>query len=235
MNWAIDGVLVLIVAYCAWRGYKNGFIRGVIGILAIIIAIYGANLVAAAYSSEFTGMLEPFVGGTIDKAVTKVVGNGSGTESSFGGVLTGTDKTNVYSVSYAALRQVGVADSAAKLLAEKVSGKQDTVGQSMSVYLTDKFCAVLSYIGVFVVVFILISIVFAVIGNIFNLALTLPGIQTADKFIGLGLGILKGLLIILVLSVVFRYLGLLTGNMVEKTTVLNFILNKNPLASILGI
>jgi uncharacterized membrane protein required for colicin V production len=56
-----------------------------------------------------------------------------------------------------------------------------------------------------------------------------------DKIIGLGLGILKGLLIVLVLAVVIRYLGIVAPQTIEKTTVLKYILNLNPLANILGV
>ncbi len=56
-----------------------------------------------------------------------------------------------------------------------------------------------------------------------------------DKIVGLILGILKGLLIILVLALVVRYLGLLAAGTIEKTTLLKYILNNNPLAGILGI
>ncbi|SHI22790.1 Colicin V production protein [Sporobacter termitidis DSM 10068] len=246
MNWAIDGVLILIVAFCAWRGLRNGFIRGVFGVLAIIVAIYGANLVASAYSSEFTGMLEPFVGGIVDKAVTRVVtpdddvvnpdaAPADDGEKNPDAALTDDEKTDVFDVSFAALRDIGVATGASKLIAEKVGGQVQAVGQPMSVYLTEKLCDALAYIGVFLIAFVLITIIFAVIGNIFNLAFSLPGIASVDKIVGLVLGILKGLLIVLVLAVVVRYVGLVSADTVEKTTVLSFLLNRNPLAGILGL
>ena len=42
MHIAIDVVLLAIVVYCGWRGYRNGIIRGICGLLAIVIALYGA-------------------------------------------------------------------------------------------------------------------------------------------------------------------------------------------------
>lgn len=234
MSIVIDVVLVLIVAFSAWRGFRNGFIRGVFGILAIIIAIYGANLVAKTYSSEFTGMLEPFISGIVDKSVTDAQGIGSEPETQDAPQT--YDKTrSVYDISYTALRNIGISEGAAKLMAEKVGAEMDNVGQRMSSNLTRTLCNALAYIAVFAVAFILIAIIFAVIGNIFNLAFSIPGIESADKIIGLILGILKGLLIVLTLAVVVRYVGLISGETVEKTTILKYILNINPLANILGI
>jgi uncharacterized membrane protein required for colicin V production len=257
LKWLIDGILVLIVAFCAWRGFKNGFIRSVFGVLAVIIAIYGANLAAKAYSGEFTGMLEPFVGGIVDKAITRVTRPAGNAQESAAGesktaadsdnkteadnvktkdaALTEDKKDNVFEVSYAALRDMGVSAGASKLIADKVGGQMENVGQTMSVFLTEKLCQALAYIGVFIIAFALIAIIFAVIGNIFNLAFSIPGIETIDKIVGLVLGLFKGLLIVFVLAVALRYIGLLPADTVEKTTVLEFLLNKNPLAGILGI
>ncbi len=234
LSTVIDIGLVLIVVFAAWRGFRNGFIRGVFGILAIIIAIYGANLVAKTYSGEFTGMLEPFVSGIVDKSITDVHDFSSEPETQ--NQEQTYDKTkSVYEVSYAALINIGISEGAAKQIAEKVGGTIDDLGHQMSSNLTNVLCDALAYIAVFAVAFILIAIIFAVIGNIFNLAFSIPGIESVDKIIGLFLGIIKGLLIVLTLAVVIRYLGLLAGDTIEKTIILKYILNVNPLANILGI
>ena len=171
MSTAIDIVLVLIPAFSTWRGYKNGFIRGVFGVLAIIFAIYGANLIAKTYSGEFTGMLEPFVGGIVDKSITSVVSNDDADSTDVvlsededeadSGEDSGTvTDTKVYTIGYEALRTIGVSEEASRQLAERVAGEIDTVGQQMSNNLTQKLCDVLAYIAVFGISFILIAIVF---------------------------------------------------------------------------
>lgn len=244
MSILIDIALVLIVVFFAWRGFKNGFIRGIFGILAIIIAIYGANLVAKAYADDLTGMLEPFVSGVVDKAYSDVMNNddkedlneeqpGAVTEDTEG--TEGGKKKSVYDVSYETLRKIGITESAARQIAEKVGGTIDAVGQQMSANLTDVLCSALAYIAIFAVVFVLIAIIFAVIGNIINLAFSIPGLESVDRIIGLALGILKGLLVVLTLALVIRYLGVLAPDKIEQTTVLKYILNINPLADILGI
>jgi uncharacterized membrane protein required for colicin V production len=250
----IDIALVLIIAFFIWRGFVNGFVRGIFGILAIIVAIYGANLVAKAYSDDFTGVLEPFVSGIVDKAYREVITGDASGEGSQNDVQTNDetehtpDENNlpysspvaekskgVYDVSYETLRMMGISEGAARKIAGEVSGTIDTVGQSMSTNLTGMLCSALAYIAVFAVAFILIAIIFAVIGNIFNLAFSIPGIKSIDKIIGLVLGIAKGSLIVLTLAVVIRYFGIFAPETIEKTVILKYILNMNPLASILGI
>ncbi|NLA86484.1 MAG: CvpA family protein [Clostridiales bacterium] len=250
MNILIDIALVLIVLLFAWRGFRNGFIRGVFGVLAIIVAIYGANLVAKTYAEDFTGMLQPFVSGVVDKAYSDVMDGGeaedndksdeaaAGTGDFIDTAESDTEDqkhNKVYDISYETLRKIGISEGASRQIAEKVGGRIDTIGHKMSTDLTDVLCDALAYIGVFTVVFILIAIFFAVIGNIINLAFSIPGLENVDRIIGLFMGILKGLLIVLALALVVRYLGLLAPDRIEQTTILKYILNMNPLADILGV
>jgi uncharacterized membrane protein required for colicin V production len=222
---AIDAVLVLIVAVTAYKGWRKGFIRGVFGVVAVIVSIFGANLVAKAYSGEFTEMLEPLVGGVVDSAISTVI-DAEGTTS---------DRVSVYDVSYNALKRLGVAEDAAVELAEKVAAEFSGVGQVMSDGLTQKLCHKLAYVAVFLVVFILISILFAVLGNLINFVFSLPGLALPDHIIGLVLGLAKGLIIVFVIAVAMRYLGIVSGSVIGQTKVLQYILNANPLAKILGL
>jgi uncharacterized membrane protein required for colicin V production len=222
---AIDAVLVLIVAVAAYRGWKKGLIRGIFGVVAVIVAIFGANLVAKAYSGEFSEMLEPLVGGVVDNAVTAVV-EASGSTS---------DRVSVYDVSLNTLKRLGVAEEAAVKLAEKVAYEFGNVGQVMADGLTQKLCQMLSYVCVFLIVFILISILFAVLGNLINFVFSLPGLALPDKIIGLILGLAKGVIIVFTIAVAMRYLGIVSGTVIGQTKVLQYILNANPLAKMLGI
>ena len=61
----IDIVLIAIVVFCAWRGFRAGLITSIIGVVAVVVAIYGANLIAATYSGEpVKYVLEWHPGGT---------------------------------------------------------------------------------------------------------------------------------------------------------------------------
>ena len=66
MNIIIDLLLIGILALCVWNGYRKGLILGISGILALVVAFYGANLIAETYSSEFTSMGEHFIAVFVD-------------------------------------------------------------------------------------------------------------------------------------------------------------------------
>ena len=59
----IDLVLLGILIVCIWSGYKKGIIMGIGGILCIIVAIYGANLLANSFSFDVVPALKPFANG----------------------------------------------------------------------------------------------------------------------------------------------------------------------------
>ena len=66
MKAIIDILLLIIIALCTWSGYKRGLVGGVASLLAIVIALLGGSIVAAAYSHEVVPAFEPFVDGYVD-------------------------------------------------------------------------------------------------------------------------------------------------------------------------
>ena len=90
----IDLGVIGIVAFCGWRGYRNGLIRGVFGFVTLIASLFLANTIAGAYSEEFTGMLNPFVGGLIESAITD--SNKESSENDLSGIdLSNTDLKDI--------------------------------------------------------------------------------------------------------------------------------------------
>lgn len=258
MNILIDLILAAIVIYCGWRGYKNGILRGVCGILAIVVSLYGANVVASVYSSEFTGVLNPFISGIVDSSVSKVLEYDGKQELEDSDrisfslkdddeeepqrksrqiiFLTDSEKEDVYKVCYASCRYLGLSDGASETVASRVELSTASVGQNMSADLSDALCERLAFVVTFAVAFTLIAIVFAVIGNIINLTFAIPGAQKVEPYVGIAFGIVKGIMLIMVISVLFRYTGMLiSDDTVEKTILLELLIKSNPVAKSIGL
>jgi Colicin V production protein. len=66
MGRVLDLALIAIIVICAWAGYKKGIIMGIGGILAIVVALYLANLVSITFSYEVIPALRPFVSGYME-------------------------------------------------------------------------------------------------------------------------------------------------------------------------
>ncbi len=225
MSLIIDLILIAIVAFCAWNGYRKGFIMGISGILALIIAFYGAQIVADTYSQEFNNMLKPFVSGIVDAAVADVqVGEESG-----------YDSEDVYNVTYDAMGNLGILKSAAQDIANEIAERVERTGQTMREEIVSVLCSKIAYILTSVVVFLLILIVFTVIANILNLAFKMPGLEFINETLGALFGFAKGAIIIVAIAWVMRYLGVLVGeDIVNKTVLLEWLMEHNLVTKFFG-
>ena len=227
---AIDLAIIAIVAFCGWRGYRNGLIRGAFGVVSLVVSLFVANIAATAYSEEFTGMLKPFLGGIVETTLVKM------DEQGIEYIPEEHDHENLtddFGTAYTVLRQIGLPEASAVRIAELA------VENNFSGYLADmvadKLSSVLAFVAVFGIAFLLLAIVFTVIGNLVGFVFSLPGLRLVDAIAGVALGLVKGLIIIYAIATVIRYFGLLASSTVEQTSVLYHIVNKNPIADMLGL
>jgi uncharacterized membrane protein required for colicin V production len=224
----IDLGIIGIVVFCAWRGYRNGLIRGVFGLVTLIISLILGNIVATAYSEEFTGMLNPFVGGIVDTALVDVAAEGIEYE-----LVEHENDTEEFKSAFNALRYIGLPSSAAAQVAEKAV--EDDSDQPLTDSIAQELSLSLAYVAVFAIAFILIAIIFAVIGNLIGFVFSLPGLRLVDMISGAALGLVKGIILIVALAAVIRYFGLLALETLEGTAILNYLVNNNFIANMLGI
>ena len=227
---AIDTTILAVIAFCGWRGYKNGLIRGVFGIVALIVSLIVANIAAEAYSGEFTGMLKPFVSGVIDTAMTEMDEKGIPYDRN---AHASEDEVVEYGTAYSILRWIGLPEPTANRISELAAGG-DVKGY-ISDQIGDKLSSALAYVAVFAIAFILISIIFAVIGNLIGVVFSLPGLKLLDTISGTAFGLVKGFILILALTAIVRYFGLLAKGLIEQTKVLSYFVNNNPIADLLGL
>ena len=229
----IDMAIIGTVVFCGWRGYKNGLIRGVFGVVSLILSLFVANVAAQAYSNEATEVLRPFVRGLIESTMTDIDEEGiEYQELAHDHEIYDAD----FGTAYTALRYIGLPEAAAVNVAEMSMeiGEEEHVGYFSDV-IADRLSSTMSYVAVFGIAFLLVAIIFAVIGNLVGLVFALPGLKLIDMITGVALGLIKGIIIIYTLAVIVRYGGILISSTLEGTNVLKTIVNNNPIARILGV
>ena len=233
LTFGIDLGIVAIVAFCGWRGYNNGLIRGVFGVVTLVLSLFFASVAASTYSDAFTDMLNPFVSGVVDSALIGILEDGVQYDTE---IL--ADKSENFITAYKALRRIGLPESPSLRIAEMTTSSRGNEGipeMLLSDYLADRLSSVLAFVAVFGIAFILLAIIFAVIGNLIGFVFSLPGLALVDSIAGSVFGVAKGLLMVLIVATVVRYIGLLAPETLEKTTVLKYIVNNNPIANVIGI
>jgi len=225
---AIDLSIIAIVTFCAWRGYKNGLIRSVFGVVALIVSLIIANIAAEAYSGEITGVIKPFVSGIVDSTLTKMVEEEVEYEP-----VEHEDDTEEFAMTYTALRRLGLPKAAAIRIAELVA--EEDIEGFISDLIADNLSSILAFVAVLGIAFLLMAIIFAVIGNLIGFVFSLPGLRLVDIIAGVAFGLVKAMIIVFTLAAVVRYFGLLAVSTLEETSILNYLVNNNPIAEALGI
>ena len=226
IHWVIDLVLLLIIILCAWRGFRNGLIAGILALCAVLFSVYAADILADTYSGEFTKMLEPFVTGMVDTA-------SSSAEDYY--EKKGKEPT-VYDMTLRTVKSVGFLKSAGENVSKSIAEEQTETGPALRKAIVEKLCSVTAYVLTFAIMFILLIIIFAVIGNLFNLAFKLPGLELISGVLGFLLGLAKGLIYVFAIAWLLRFTGMfLTEEKVNSTILLQWLMENCPLVGFLGL
>ncbi len=237
----IDLVLLGILIVCIWSGYKKGIIMGVGGILCIIVAVYGANLLANSFSYDVVPALKPFANGyteTIiggnDSAVMKRMGwDGSSYSPEDLVEMHPERKLEFCSTCYQVL---GIDPATSDRMAEKAVTYEKESGGTIRAAVGQILCETVSYAACFVIAFLLIIIILTVIGNLPNLSWKLPRLDLVNDIVGALLGVVTGLMFCAVLVWALKFMGMLIGNdTLASTRIGGWLLKKDFLLKYMGI
>jgi len=230
----IDVALIGTVVFCAWRGYRNGLIRGVFGVVALIASLLVANIAAQAYADEAKGLLMPFASGIIESTMLELRDEGiEYQELAYDHELYEDED---FGAAFITLRHIGLPERAAEIIAENsLIRDYDDLERAFSDIIAERLTSAMSYIAVFGIAFLLMAIAFAVIGNLVGFIFALPGLRLVDIIAGAALGLIKGLVIVYTIAVIMRYFGLLMPETLEGTIFLRYLINNNPIANMLGV
>lgn len=241
MNAVLTLSLLLIVLLCIWSGYKRGLILGVLSILAIIISIYGANLLSTTYSYEVIDALRPFASGYVETTINDKVR----AEYDIAGVETASISVDDYLAAHPdevlpfctrTFEHLGIHTKTAERLA--VDTEQYAAKQEMDIReaLVEILCLRITYVVGFILAFILILIILTVIGNLPNLSFKIPDMDLLNDIGGLVLGLVQGLLFCFIVTWALKFTGILIPQeTLAESGVLSWFMRQDLLFKFLGI
>ena len=231
MHTAADILIIAIIAFCAWQGYKRGILGGILAVAFIIVSIYGAGLMASAFSNEFTGMFRPFISGWMDRVEVEAAEEvapwdlrGRSTEDIFR-LEPGIEPLVVRQ----AFLELGVHESRTEHLVDRYLDEREraetvSFNRAMTEVSVTTFC----FLMVYIIAFLLILIALTVIYNVIQLSFKLPGLRLVDDIGGGLLGLFQGLLLVFMLTWALGYAGLLLPeDFLAETSVVEFFVQRN--------
>ena len=241
MKAVIDLVLLGILIVCVWSGYKKGIIMGVGGILCIIVAVYGANLLANSFSYDVVPALKPFANGYTetmmngsDSAVMKRMGwDGTTYRAEDLVEMYPNRRLEFCSTCYQVL---GFEENLSDRMAEKAVTYARESGVGIRAAVGQILCETVSYAACFLVAFLLLVIILTVIGNLPNLSYKLPRLDIVNDIVGALLGVVTGLMFCAVLVWALRFMGKLIGtDTLAATRIGGWLLRQGYLTKYIGI
>ena len=179
MKTIIDLIIVGILILCAWSGYKKGLIMGIGGILCLAISIYGANLLANTFSYDVVPALQPFAGGYTesiisgdDSEVMKRMGWEDYNYSVEDLLKQYPDRKKEFCT--VCFETFGIDETSSGILAERTVKYAAESSESTRNAVVHILCETVSYVGCFILAFLIIVIILTVIGNLPNLSYRIP-------------------------------------------------------------
>lgn len=227
MRLALDIILIFIIVYCTWYGYKYGVIRSILGLAVIIISLVFANLIGTTVAKQIVPAVEPFVDGYVDsEAVTTRVMESLGykdSDKSLGDVLA-EDTSLRYDYAYECLREIGFFKAVSEDLAQDAVNYADKNNLSMTDAVVTVACNCVAYVLSTSVAFVMIAILLGAFINLLNLNIRLPNAVFLDEAAGALVGFIKGFLICILICWLLGFMGLIIGKDTSEKGLMSFFL-----------
>lgn len=207
MKIVLTVVLAAIFLAAVWSGYRRGLILSAAQLAAIVVALYGAALLAGLFSDRLLPVAEPFAGGyfegQLDIVATELPDNDAG--------LSGEDWVAAQEYAEQCFAAAGVTGRPAQRMARAALAMRDEQGVTLRAAMTQVYCARLCYVLVTSVGFLLILLILAAIGNLPNLAFKLPNREKLNDIGGAALGAVNGVCFGILLCWALQFAGPVIG------------------------
>lgn len=234
MSIAIDLILIVVAAFIIIRGWKNGFVKSVIGLVCNVAAAFVAYALTPALASflcksVFLDKIASGIDATVRSAASTPVGaDVSQFLSKIPETLEGT------------LSKYNVGDDALKGFVAGLSDTGEGAVKKVSEFIAKPTSWILSNAIAFIVLFIVALVILRLVSKLILVLFKAPIIKTADRTAGLILGIITALFVLWVLSLAISagatalgsYIPKWFGDTVENSIILKFFAEHNPISII---
>lgn len=226
MSLFLDFIIVLVFALCIITGVKRGFIRSVMGIVIVVVALIGSirfSPKVAEYLNK--NYITPGITSRVEKSIDSVV---SGVEK--------VDLKKLFTEKSQALTDIlekfGIKFEDARDYYESEAENSDDPEKRVAEYIAKPLADTLSKAAAFALLFLVISAALGIILIIVDLLANIPIFKQINKSLGLVFGLIKGALYSWGLSLIFCsllpqlsviYDGKIPASVIENTVIVKLL------------
>lgn len=211
MRFVIEAILLTIIFYCTWHGFKRGAVNAGINLAGIVVSLTAAALLSGAISGGAAYIISPFVGGYIDSQYEEKVLENMGIDAIGADEAISAEPNKMDEYAYECMLAFGInADRAAHLsqMAAELYNEGDARATD-AVALT--ICEGLSFALCMILMFIIIMIFISLIKQIFDLNFRIQDNVDLDLYGGAAFGCVSGFIYCIFLCWLLGFCGIIIG------------------------
>ncbi|MBQ4100370.1 MAG: CvpA family protein [Oscillospiraceae bacterium] len=220
----LDIILVVVLLLCVFEGYKKGFLKSLVGLIGKI-----ASIIVSAYIS--LPIAQYLYNNIISHRLANIIKNALMAPNQMEAISEFLSHPTITMLS-----SVGIAIPSAEQL---VSFGEDSAVRLFTSGAAADFLTSFIRIVLFVVLMFAFNLIISVVIKLIVKITKLPLIGTVDKTLGVILGIAKGAIWVLIISVVIYVLAVvvqvefITTSTINNTYILDVITENNPIIKML--
>ena len=199
----IDIVVAAVLLGFAVYGGKRGLFRALSGLLAVVVALVGAGIIAATFTTPVTKVVTPLIAGHIEEKVE----NAMAVQSAGSGVQMPEADTEDPSAIQDLLAILGLDDEVRSRLAEEVQEKVRDTGASIAAAVVESMVRSFIYGTLYILSFAVLLLLMKVLIGAMDLVLKLPLLRGLNTLGGAAVGLVEGALLLFLAVWVLRRLG----------------------------
>ena len=199
----IDIVVAAVLLGFAVYGGKRGLFRALSGLLAVVVALVGAGIIAATFTTPVTKVVTPLIAGHIEEKVE----NAMAVQSAGSGVQMPEADPEDPSAIQDLVAILGLDDEVRSRLAEEVQEKVRDTGASIAAAVVESMARSLIYGTLYILSFAVLLLLMKALIGAMDLVLKLPLLRGLNTLGGAAVGLVEGALLLFLAVWVLRRLG----------------------------
>ena len=208
-----DLIILAVLAFFAWRGAKKGLILSLCSLAGIFLAFFGARFVSGEFYLPVSNIIEPGIYQTVLGAEPDSGDPETSSPPAYGPGEEEEPAQPAYTLEelLGSIREAGLFAGLAQFVDQAVdadqiqASAQRTAAQALADYLSK----LIAKAGLFALTFVVILLVWFLVGHLLDLAFHLPILSAVNLAGGLVLGLVKAALIVVVLVWLGQLFGLI--------------------------
>lgn len=223
-------------------GAHRGFFRTVAGLLAVILALVGAQLFTSWAAPHVSGVLQPAIERRVEKKVDAALGGDTITpqEPQIGASRpdseTQDQKEAEESEIQRLLRAIGVDEQLFQRLGESAREKVRDTGVTVATAVVQSVAESVIRALLFLLSFAVFLLLLKLLAKVLDLALKLPVLRSMNGLAGAAVGLMEGVLAVFLAVWLLRRFGVsFETPAVEGTYLLSFFAKHTPLSALASV